>query len=178
MKDYLIFFSKRIKNGKKNASMIPSSKFLSRQMIKGINFDEINSIIELGPGTGVFTQYVVENMKKGTKLICIEIEDDYIKILKKKFGNQIVILKEDVRNIDNIRKKYGIEKIDLIISGLPFKPASSIHNELKKYTSNGTIFRSFTYQPYIFKKQYHDLPIKKIGFAFLNIPPAWVYGIN
>lgn len=147
-------------------------------MLNWLNFDTINNIIELGAGTWVFTEHIINKAKKWTKIICIEIDDDYINILKKRFWNNIIVLKEDVKNIDNIRKKYDIEKIDLIISWLPFKPASSIHKEIKEYTNNGTIFRSFTYQPYIFKKQYRDFPIKKIWFTFWNIPPARVYWIN
>ena len=143
-----------------------------------INFEKIDSIIELGAGTGIFTEHILKKAKKWTKIICFEIQDNYIKILQKRFPNQIIIEKEDVKNIDQIKQKYWIKKIDLIISWLPFKPAYSIHKEIKDYISEGTIFRSFTYQPRTFEKQYNDLPIQKKWFTLLNIPPARVYGIN
>ncbi len=178
MKDRLIFLWNHIKNGKKNASVTPSSKFLAELMLKHIDFSAIDSIIELGAWTGIFTEHILKKAKKWTKIILIEIEDDYIKILRNKFADQVIIEQEDVRNIDQIRKKYDIDKIDLIISGLPFEPAHSIHKEIREYTSNGTIFRSFTYRPSTFKKLYHSFPIVNIWFTFLNVPPARVYGIN
>ncbi len=178
MKNRLIFLWHWIKNGKKNASVTPSSMFLAELMLKDIDFSAVDSVIELWAGTGIFTEYILKKAKKWTKIISIEVEDMYVKILHKKFGNKIIIEQEDVRNIDQIRKKYKIDKIDLIISGLPFEPAHSIHKEIKAYTSQGTIFRSFTYQPSTFKKLYHGFPIHKIWFTVLNIPPARVYGIN
>ncbi|MCX6823962.1 MAG: SAM-dependent methyltransferase [candidate division SR1 bacterium] len=147
-------------------------------MIKGIDWENIHSVIELGAGTGIFTEYICKHAKPGTKIIVIEIEEVYAKILQDKFKGNIIVEKDDVKNIGNIRQKHHIEKIDLVISGLPFIPAESIHQKIKTYTSQGTIFRSFTYQPSVFKKQYADFPIRKIGFSFLNIPPARVYGIN
>jgi len=178
MNERIVFFGNQFKNGRKNASITPSSKFLAKQMVKNIDFSTIDSVIELGAGTGIFTEYILKNTKPGTKVICIETEENYVQILKEKFGNKIIIHQEDVKNIDQIRKTNHIEKIDLIVSWLPFIPAESIHKEIKKYTSEWTIFRSFTYQPSIFKKQYHDFPIKKIWYTFFNIPPARVFGVN
>jgi hypothetical protein len=37
-------------------------------------------------------------------------------MLQDKFKDTIIIEKDDVKNIDSIRQKYAIEKIDLIIS--------------------------------------------------------------
>jgi hypothetical protein len=37
-------------------------------------------------------------------------------MLQNKFKDTIVVEKDDVKNIDSIRQKHGIEKIDLIIS--------------------------------------------------------------
>lgn len=178
MNERIVFFQNQLKNGRKNASITPSSLFLAKKMIRNIDFNKIDSVIELGAGTGIFTEYILKNIKKWTKVICIETEDNYVEILKEKFGNKIIIHQEDVKNIDHIRKTNNIEKIDLIISWLPFVPAQSIHKEIKKYIGEWTIFRSFTYQPHIFKKQYHDFPIRKTWFALFNFPPARVFGVN
>ena len=178
MYERIIFLLQQIKNGRKNASITPSSSFLAKQMLKWIDWDRIDSVIELGAWTGIFTEHIRKHAKPNTKIIIIEIEDIYAKILQNKFQETIIIEKDDVKNIDSIRQKHQIQKIDLIVSGLPFVPAKSIHEEIRRYTSQGTIFRSFTYQPSVFKKQYVDMPVRKIGYTFLNVPPARVYGIN
>ncbi|MCF7835231.1 hypothetical protein K9M48_04245 [Candidatus Gracilibacteria bacterium] len=178
MKERIMFLLQMIRNNKINASITPSSRFLAKQMIKGIDWKSIDTIIELGPGTGIFTKHIIDNIKVGTKIIVVEIEDIYVTHLKEKFGDKIIIEKSDVKNIDEIRKKYNIKKIDLIVSGLPFIPAESIHDKLKIYTSQGTIFRSFTYHPKKFRNIYAEFPVNEVGFSLVNIPPARVYGIN
>jgi len=178
MHERINFFINQIKNGKKNASITPSSRFLARQMVKWLDWDHIHTVIELGAWTWRFTHYICKHAKPDTKIIVIEIEDVYIKMLQDTFKDTIILEQNDVKNIEQIRKKYSIQKIDLIISWLPFLPAQDIHTEIKKYISQGTIFRSFTYQPSVFKKLYADFPIRKIGFTLLNLPPARVYWIN
>lgn len=178
MNERIIFLLQQIRNGRKNASITPSSKFLAKQMLKWIDWQHIDSVIELGAWTWIFTEYICKYAKPATKIIVIEIEDVYAQILQDKFKDTILLEKDDVKNIESIRQKHHIQKIDLIISWLPFLPAESIHDEMKKYISQGTIFRSFTYQPSVFKKKYADFPIRQIGYTFLNIPPARVYWIN
>jgi len=178
MDERIVFLLQQIKNGKKNASITPSSHFLAKQMMKWIDWQHIDSIIELWAWTWIFTEYICKHAKPSTKIIVIEIDDIYAKILQDKFKETIILEKDDVKNIDSIRQKHHIQKIDLIVSWLPFLPAESIHNEMQRYISQGTIFRSFTYQPSTFKKKYADFPIRKIWFTFLNVPPARVYGIN
>ena len=41
-------------------AIIPSSKNLSRKMIANIDFNKCKCIVELGPGTGVFTERILE----------------------------------------------------------------------------------------------------------------------
>lgn len=178
LKERFIFFLQLIKSGRKNASITPSSRFLAKEMIKWIDWSKVHTIVELGSWTWVFTEYICKHAHPNTKIIAIEISDVYIKILQEKFKNIVIIEKDDVKNIRHIQKKHAIDKVDLIISWLPFVPAESIHQELKLYISQGTIFRGFTYLPSVFKKKYADFPIHKVGFALLNIPPARVYGIN
>ena len=178
MHERIAFLLQQIRNGKKNASITPSSNFLAKQMMKWIDRENIHTVIELWAWTWIFTQHICKYAKPGTKIIVIEIDEVYTKMLQDKFKKTISLERHDIKNIDIIRQKHHIQKIDLIISWLPFLPAESIHKEIKKYISQGTIFRSFTYQPRTFKKQYHDFPIRRIGFSFFNIPPARVYGIN
>ena len=44
------------------------------------------------------------------------MEDAYVDILHTTFGDKIIVEQQDVKNIDLIRQKHHIQKIDLIIS--------------------------------------------------------------
>ena len=78
------------------------------------------NIIEIGPGDGRLTNFILESYPKKLKLI--EIDSDLILSLKKqfKFYQNIAIINEDI-----LSHKLT-SKIDLIISNLPYNISSQI----------------------------------------------------
>ena len=77
-------------------------------------------IIEIGPGDGRLTEKLLMSKPKGLKII--EIDPDLIPILESKFGKykSIKIINENFLN-------YPLnEKIDLIVSNLPYNISSQI----------------------------------------------------
>ena len=78
------------------------------------------SIIEIGPGDGRLSDYILK--KNPLKFLLIEIDAELISILKTKYENmqKIKIINKDILN-------YEIdEKIELIISNLPYNISSQI----------------------------------------------------
>lgn len=161
--------------------VIPSSKASAKAMLKGLDFNAVDVIVELGPGNGVFTSEILKQAKKGTKIIVFEIEPTYLKLLESKFDNQILLINKGAHLMQETLMILGTKKIDVIISGLPF-----LKGEIKEktdaailfYAQQGAIYRFFTYMPNIMKTVYKDMPIEKKYFEVRNIPPLWVYGIN
>ncbi|MBI5220994.1 MAG: hypothetical protein HY978_04155 [Candidatus Liptonbacteria bacterium] len=176
----LLFSWNFLKNPTRNASLVPSSARASRQMLEKIDFSKIQTIAELGPGTGVFTQEILKRCRPDAKLILIEIERSYIIPLRRQFGHRAIVEHASAHLLESILNKYGIPQVDLIVSGLPFSVSEreTLLNSIQKLTDQGAIFRFFTYLPHIVKWAYHALPVRKIAFVTGNFPPLWVYGIN
>ncbi len=176
------FFWNFIKNPLKNASITPSSKSASIAMFDGIDFSKIRTIVELGPGFGEFTKTYIDKIHPDTKVILFEIDDIYVQYLQNEFGNKVIIEHSSAHLMNEKLPLLGIEKVDLIISGLPFAIEKNIFKDIKKAikekTDEGTILRYFTYMPFIMKKYYTDLPTSKQRFVLKNVPPMWIYGIN
>ena len=77
-------------------------------------------ILEIGPGDGKLTSYIIKS--KPNKLTLIEIDKNLIQILKSNFKseNKVSIINTDIL-------KYELsEKIDLAISNLPYNISSQI----------------------------------------------------
>lgn len=165
----------------KNASIIPTSKYASDLMLKGIDFSKVDTVIELGPGNGCVTSVILKKCRKDTKLILIELEESYIPILKERFGDRAIIENACASNIPKIMQRHGVKKVDLIVSELPFLPKGprkAVFDAIRKQSDCGAKFRYLTYMPYFMKKVYKDLPVEKKDFTWNNLPPLWVYGIN
>lgn len=77
-------------------------------------------VIEIGPGDGRLTEHILYYNPKELKII--EIDPDLIPILKSKFSEN-----QNIKIInENILKYQLTEKIDLIISNLPYNISSQI----------------------------------------------------
>lgn len=180
-KEAFLFARNFFKNPLRNASITPSSVFAGRAMLKDIDFSTIHTVMELGPGTGIFTEELIRRCVPNTKIVLVELEKSYVENLRRKFGARVTVENTDAGFLEEVLEKHDIVRPDLIISGLPFfKEALSdrLLASIKKQTDQGTIFRFFTYMPPIAKRLYKNLPLRKTAFVLKNIPPLWIYGVN
>ena len=54
-------------------AVAPSSKFLMKKRLKSVDFSKAKVIVELGPGTGVFTKGILDKMTDDAKLFSFEL---------------------------------------------------------------------------------------------------------
>ncbi|MBS8122330.1 class I SAM-dependent methyltransferase [Candidatus Vampirococcus lugosii] len=184
MKDNILFAKNFFKNPSRNASLVPSSNTLSKKLINGIDFDNINYIMELGPGTGVITQEIIKNMKTDSKLILVELENSYVDMLFNRYSSysNIFVEKNTAENMFDILSKYEFPKLDIIISSLPILPEKNrtklVNNILKADSQWGSVYRTITYMPFIFKKVYKNMGLELKERVISNFPPVWIRGKN
>ena len=90
-------------------------------------------ILEIGPGSGNLTSYILK--KKPKKLIVIEKDDELALLLKEKFTNQIEIINDDVLKIPE--DKISDQRL-VVFGNLPYNISTEI---LSKWIVNiGKIF--------------------------------------
>jgi len=150
-------------------------------MCNKINFDECDVILELGPGTGVFTHELLKRAKADTKIILLELNEEFYKLLQSTFNDpRIEILLRSADEIQEVLDERNIPQVDAILSSLPLtvipkeiktKIVSSSFNALKE---NGTYVQ---YQYSLNAKKLLKSFFGKldIGFVPVNVPPAFVY---
>ena len=79
------------------------------------------SILEVGPGTGNLTSYILKNNPK--KLFVIEKDKKLVKFLRKKFNEKITVIHDDILEID----EKNLHKERLIVFGnLPYNISTEI----------------------------------------------------
>jgi phospholipid N-methyltransferase len=176
-----IFLKNFVRHPLRNASVIPSSAAASRAILTGIDWKKTKTVIELGPGNGTFTRQILAQCMPGTKVILIELEESYVKILKQKFGEKIHVVHDSAHRMNEILQSLHLGKADLIVSSLPFLPnpvRQMVNDAILRQCRGGAAFRFFTYMPPVMKRFYTGMPIQKLKFVWNNIPPMWIYGIN
>lgn len=176
------FLKEYIRNPRTIGAVAPSSKYLARDMVKNIDFSDCSAVAEYGAGTGIFTAEVIRNRKKGTKYLVIEQNEYFYNILCRKFGKcrDVYIIHGSAENLGKYMRKYGIDKVDCIISGLPFASLPSdvsdrILSSTRKIISESD-GRFITFQYTLFKvklfRRFFD--ISGTDLTLCNLPPAFV----
>ena len=178
------FFRQWLKNPIGMAAISPSSPQLARQMMAELA-EDTKRVIELGGGTGVFTQALLEFGVDPVDLLVLELNEELHQHLQKRFPEAHVVC-GDAREIFNLAKPFGFteNKADAIVSGLGFlsMPRQSqldiISAALDCLKSDGR-FIQFTYGPAnpIAREVLETLGLssRRASFTWWNVPPATVY---
>ncbi|WP_299675973.1 class I SAM-dependent methyltransferase [uncultured Tenacibaculum sp.] len=178
----LNFFKEAVLAAKTSGTITPSSRFLAEKMLKGINFNETNLIVELGAGNGIITKHILKKLKPNNHLISFEINETFYQELQKINHPQLTILNTSAEFIIDEIEKKGYKNVDCIVSSLPLsiipKPISKniLDESYKALNTNGN-FVQFQYSLDYFKKFKKLFGKENVSLKFepLNIPPAFIY---
>lgn len=111
------------------ASVTPSSKYCVEHVCRPLNFSQNLNVLEYGPGTGVYGQYLLKKMTKQSRLIMVEMNEHFVKKLKNIDDPRIEVHQGSVEHVMDLVDPKLIGQFDAIISGIPF---SFLDLELKK----------------------------------------------
>lgn len=175
------FFKAFFKDAKMVGSMRPSSKVLTKKMLDGIDFSKAKNIVELGPGTGVFTRKILEKMAPDAQLLVFELHDEFYHNLTHSIKDKRVhIIHDSAEKIQEYLAHYNMHKADAVISSLPLANfpktlrANIVNATIASLSEDGlmTQFQYSLQSKNYLKSNFKDV---KINYTFWNFPPAFVY---
>jgi len=155
-----------------------SSDFLAKKMIDHLPLTTSHSVLELGPGTGVFTERLLESMPESSRLITIEANEPLARLIQSKFPS-VTTIRGDASEIKRHLKELDLESVDIVVSGLPFLsfPQELSHKILSSVrdclSSDGT-FVLFQYTLILLPLIKRYFTVDKISWTPFNVPPAFV----
>lgn len=161
----------------------PSGRFLARMMAQAVDPNGTGPIIELGPGTGPITQALLKRGVDPTRLVLVEFDATFCKLLRQRFPRVTVV------QGDAYALRHSVESIleapaAAIVSSLPLlnKPDPQrlrLLEDAFALMAPGGSFVQFTYGM--------TSPVPRVAAAlfdaevsppvWLNLPPArvWIY---
>ncbi|MGD8191991.1 class I SAM-dependent methyltransferase [Brevibacillus ginsengisoli] len=174
----IIFLKRFVSNPTQVGSIIPSSRFLSSLMMKPISWERSGVIVELGPGTGVFTQEIMKKMKTDSHFFVIERDPLFQKLLRKRFPT--LIIRNEAVQLSSYLSETHLTKCDAIISGLPFavfpeETRRELLDEIEHSLNDEGVFVTFQYSLQLKEALEKRFAKVEISFTLLNFPPAFVY---
>jgi phospholipid N-methyltransferase len=181
--DAWTFFRQWLRNPRAMAALSPSSRQLARLMIEQLP-DRAENIVELGGGTGVFTQALLEHGIEPGKLLVVELNEELHQLLMRRFP-EVHVVCGDAQELKSIVRNSGFTSgVDAVVSGLgmlsmPRATQRAILKGVFNVLREGGRFIQFTYGPAspVSRELLNELGlrVKRAGVAWLNVPPATVY---
>ena len=131
------------------------------------------TILEVGPGTGNLTSFILK--KKPKKVYVIEKDDDLAKILDETFKDQLTVINDDILNLnENLFFKENVT----VFGNLPYNISTEI---LSKWIINLKENSWFNYLVLMFQKEVADRIIAKSNtssYGRLSILSNWKLDIK
>lgn len=180
--DEMQFIRSWIEKPLSTGAVMPSSKALARTMARHVDPNASGPVIELGPGTGPVTEALVKQGVDPARLILVEFNTDFCRLLRARYPAATVV-QGDAYRLRRLLTTYVTEPVAAVVSSLPLmtKPLRTrlrlISDVMALLTPNAP-FVQFTYAmvPPI-PKALSGITAQASELIWLNLPPArvWVY---
>jgi phosphatidylethanolamine/phosphatidyl-N-methylethanolamine N-methyltransferase len=163
-------------------AVMPSSRVLARAMARYVDPESNGPVIELGPGTGPVTQALVRQGIDPARLVLVEFNPDFCRLLRARYPAATVV-QGDAYRLRRLLDGYVDEPAAAVVSGLPLvtKPLRTrlrLISDAMTLLAVGAPFVQFTYAmvPPI-PKGLSGMRAEASELIWMNLPPArvWVY---
>jgi phospholipid N-methyltransferase len=183
--DAWTFFRQWLRNPRAMAALSPSSRQLAKLMIDQLP-DGARHIVELGGGTGVITQALLEHGIEPARLLVVELNEELHQLLRQRFP-EVRVVCGDAQELKSIVVDGSFadgDSVDAVVSGLGMLSMSrttqrAILSGVFAVLGERGRFIQFTYGPAspLSRELLSELGLQgqRVGVAWLNVPPATVY---
>lgn len=170
-----------LRNPKEVGSLIPSSRFLMRRVLECGDFAKARVVVELGPGTGVFTREILRRMRPDGKLVAVEINPSFVDMLRRAYRDPRLFLYEgSAADLEKALIEAGVARADLVVSGIPFSTLARRTREAtleaaRRVLRPGGYFLAYQFRSHV--RRFAD-PVFGPGVThreFWNLPPMRIY---
>lgn len=163
-------------------AVAPSSPTLARLMARFVDPASTGSVVELGPGTGVVTKALLERGVAADRIVSIEYDGDFCKLLRNRFPG-VHFVHGDAYEMRHALLDVADKPLAAVVSSLPLftRPLPQrlrLLDEAFSLLAPGAPFIQFSYAlvPPV-PAGAGRFAIERTNWVVMNLPPArvWVY---
>ena len=169
-------------------AVIPSSRWLARAMVEWGALHEADLVVELGPGTGPFTQAILDTDGDQTQFFALELNTRFAERLGERFPKANVY-NDSAERILHYMQQHNRPHVDNVLCGLPWaslplKVQEGVMSAISQALAPGGTFATFAYLHALglpnarrFRQRLESTfsSVETSRVVWQNVPPAFVY---
>ena len=166
----------------------PSSLALTERIVDGCELRARNTVVEIGPGTGAFTELILQRMRRQSLFFAVEINGHNVRELRRRFPS-LNVYRDSAEKLPQYLSLHHRRQADCIISGLAWgnmlpPTQRRIFDAVVSSLAPGGLFTTFAYvHAYWFPTSLqfrrrlarHFSRIEATPIIWNNLPPAFIY---
>jgi phosphatidylethanolamine/phosphatidyl-N-methylethanolamine N-methyltransferase len=182
------FLKQFVFNPGKTGAVAASSEGLANLITDSADLAHASAVIEFGPGTGVFTEKILQKINPGAAFFALEINPEFVAATRKRCPGATVHHDTAV-NAPRYLADLGLDHCDSIVCGLPWAAfpedlQTNLLTAIQDVLRPGGVFVTFAYlqglllpagQRFRRKLRSAFSEVVMTRTVWLNMPPAFVY---
>jgi phosphatidylethanolamine/phosphatidyl-N-methylethanolamine N-methyltransferase len=181
LSDTTLFLQEWLANPRRTGSVVPSSKRLAAAMARWLPTNPESFVLELGPGTGIVTEALLQRGLREEKLIAIENNPKLASLLRERFPRAQIIT-GDAWHLDDLLRNHRepIESVGAVISSLPLlnfskEQAEALAQKIRAVLEPQGNWVQFSYRiDRLRTRGASSFRLHASKIVWLNLPPARV----
>jgi len=176
----LAFLQGFLKSPKQVGSIIPSSRFLERRVVRAAEIAKASLVVELGPGTGGTTRALLAAMRPDARLLAIEIDPRFVALLSRERDPRLIVHEGSASEIEDALRRHALPAPDVILSGIPFSTMThSVGEQILRSVYDalepGGLFVAYQVRDRVETLGRNVFGRAQVQTEILNVPPMRVY---
>ncbi len=176
--DRAAFLRAFVANPRAVGAILPTSRRAVRDMLDLADVSVARRVVELGAGTGVYTEEILARLAPDGTLVALETDADLVAMLAQRLEDPRVRVVCD--SAENLEAYLEGSRADVIVSGLPFTSLGAelrrrILDRVEQALAADGVFLVLQYSPLIQAELHRRFGAVRRRVSLLNVPPAFLF---
>jgi phosphatidylethanolamine/phosphatidyl-N-methylethanolamine N-methyltransferase len=180
----LLFLQGFLRRPKQVGSIVPSSRFLERRVVRCAGVETARTVVELGPGVGGTTRALLRAMAPASRLLAIEIDPRFARLLRIRLHDpRLVVQAGSAAEVSGALVRHGLPAPEVVLSGIPFSTmdrpvALSILRAVHEVLAPGGRFVAYQVRDRVATLGREVFGPARVQTELLNVPPMRVFAFR
>lgn len=174
------FFQAFLKSPRVVASLVPSSSFLERRLVRAANLGDAAVIMELGAGTGGTTRALLGAMRPDARLLAIERTESFVAPLRQIDDPRLTVINGCASSLVRELQQRDLAGADVVISGIPFSTlpsalARTVVEEVHRALNPNGRFVAYQFTDRVADYARPIMGRPDVQLELVNVPPLKIF---